>query len=178
MSLLKDMTFAGTTGLTDTHDSIQKQAGNATWVNEFIPVVGGNDKHIAEVLLWLCYNIGLCCAIVGDFAMYLGGKLQSPPDLLTIYAAYSKHNLSQEISLLLQKQRTSAFSFGNMDFLLMEKFSIPGSNIFYTARYGDIIRPVRFSFALKVQYLAGRGPILTLCIFYGQLMRTIARIMP
>jgi hypothetical protein len=152
------MKFSGTTRFTDTHDNIQRQAGNTTWVNEFIPVVRGGDKHIAEVLLWLCYNIGLCSAIVGDFAMYLGGKLASPPHFLTIYVACSKQKLSHEISILFQKQQTSAFSFGNVDFLFMEKFSRPGSNIFYTARCGDIIRPVRF-FALKFQYLAGRGLI-------------------
>jgi hypothetical protein len=119
------MKFNGTAQFTDTHDNIQRQAGNATWVNEFIPVVGGSDKHIAEVLLWLCYNIGLYCAIVGDFAMYLGGKLASPPNFLTIYVACSKQNLSQEISILLQKQQTSAFCFGNVDFIFMEKFSRP-----------------------------------------------------
>lgn len=47
------------------------RAGNAKWVNEFIPLVKDGGKRVAEALLWLCHNLGLCCAIVGEFAMYL-----------------------------------------------------------------------------------------------------------
>jgi len=159
MSILKDLKFPGTTRVTDTHDIIQRQAGNATWVNEFNPVVGGSDKRIAEVVLWLCYNIGLCSAIVGDFAMYLGGKLASPPDFLTIYVTCPKQKLSHEISILLQKQNTPAFSFGNVDFLFMEKFSRPGSNIFYIARCGDITRAIRFFYVESLEPCGPRSNI-------------------
>ena len=46
--------------LTDTHDAVQSVAGNATWFNEFIPFVEGCRKSFAEVLLLLCYILGLC----------------------------------------------------------------------------------------------------------------------
>jgi len=67
--------FDGLTTLTDAHDSVQTLAGNATWVNQFSPVVKGPEKYVAEVLLWLFYRLGLCCGIVGRFAMYIGGKV-------------------------------------------------------------------------------------------------------
>jgi len=71
--------------LTDTHDAVQSVAGYATWFNEFIPFVKGCRKSFAEVLLLLCHILGLCFAVVGEFAMYIGGRLASPPYLLTIY---------------------------------------------------------------------------------------------
>jgi hypothetical protein len=84
MALLKEVKFSRSTRLTETHSVIQGQAGNATWVSEFKHVVRGGEKLVDEELLWPCYNIQLCCAIVGDFAMYIGGKLGSPHNLLTI----------------------------------------------------------------------------------------------
>ena len=144
MALLVDSKFSGSTLLTDTHDSTQCRAGKATWVRVFKPVVKDGSKLMAEGLLWSCYNLGLCCAIVGDFAVYIVGKLASPPNLLSIYVAYPPQKLSTETAILVQKQRTSAFSYGSVDLLFMEKYSIPGSNIFYTARYGGKTAPVRF----------------------------------
>ena len=76
--------------------------------------------------------------------MYIAGKLASPPELVTIYVASPPQKSSNEIAILLQKQRTSAFSYGTVDLLSMEKYSIPGSNIFHTARCGDITVPLRF----------------------------------
>ena len=141
---MKEIKFSGTSSLTDTHDSIQGRAGNVTWVSEFNPVVKDSRKLIAEALLWLCFSFELCCAIVGDYAMYIAGKLASPSNFLTIYVAPPPQKSSNEIAILLQKQRTSAFSYGTVDLLFMDKYSIPGSNIFHTARYGDLTVPVRF----------------------------------
>jgi len=53
-----------------------------------LPVVEVPKKNIAEALLWLFYKLGLSCTIVGEFAMYIGGKLASHPDLIAIYTAY------------------------------------------------------------------------------------------
>jgi len=39
--------FGGSTSFTDAHDTIQCLAGNATWLNEYLPVV---QYRIAEVL--------------------------------------------------------------------------------------------------------------------------------
>jgi len=62
----------GSTSFTDTHDTIQGLAGNVNWFNEYEP--RGEDR-IAEVVLWLCHSMGLCCTIVGEYAMYRAGKL-------------------------------------------------------------------------------------------------------
>jgi hypothetical protein len=37
----------GATSLTDIHDSMHTEAGNATWVNEFLPVVETPERKIA-----------------------------------------------------------------------------------------------------------------------------------
>ena len=78
--------------LTDTHDAVQSVAGNATCLNEFIPFGEGCAKRFAKVLLLLSHILGLCFAVVGEFAMYIGGRLASPAYLLTIYMAYSTQN--------------------------------------------------------------------------------------
>jgi hypothetical protein len=85
------------------------------WFNEFLPVVEGPKKRISEVLLWLFYNIGLCCTIVGEFTMSIVGKLAFHPDLITIYIAYHPQKLCPEISALLQICPLLAFSFDKLD---------------------------------------------------------------
>ena len=94
--------FDGATSIVDAHEDLQVAAGNATWLNQFSPVIEGPQKRIAEALLRLFYNIGLCCTRVGDFAMYIGGKLTAHPDLITIHIAYHPQMLCPEISALLQ----------------------------------------------------------------------------
>ena len=78
--------------LIDTHDAVQSVGGNATWFNDFIPFVEGCTKRFAKVLLWLSHILGLCFAVVCEFAMYIRGRLASPPYLLTIYMAYPTQN--------------------------------------------------------------------------------------
>jgi len=89
--------FEGSTSFTDSHDTIQGLVGNATWFNEYVPI--GEDR-IAEVMLWLCHTMGLCCTIVGEYAMYRAGKLSSRPDSLPLYIA-SPQTGSSEIAVLL-----------------------------------------------------------------------------
>jgi hypothetical protein len=176
MALLKKSKFSRSTQLTDTHDAIQGQSGNATWVSEFKPVARGRRKLMAEALLRLCYNLGLCCAIVGDIAMYIAGKIALPPNLLTIYVAYRPQNLSPEIAILLQTQRTSAFSCGCVDLLLLEKYSRPGSKVFYTARCRNINTAVPF-FCVHCLEHCGPESSLDFVHFYGLLLLTIAQTM-
>jgi len=109
--------FGGSTSFTDAQDTIQDLAGNAN-ANEYMPV--GEDR-IAEVLLWLCHSVGLCCTIVSEYAMYRAGKLASRPNSLTLYIA-SPQTRSHDIDMLLQEQPSENFAWG-----------VSGSN--YT-RYG------------------------------------------
>lgn len=135
--------FDGETGFMDAHDILQAKAGNATWLNEFLPVVEGSKKHIAEVLLWMAHTLGLCCVIAGDYAMYLAGKLASQPDLITMYISYYPQEWTSDTSVLLQFRHTSAFCFGNLEFLYMQEYSAPGKNIYYTIKCGDVITAFR-----------------------------------
>ena len=71
------LSFEGTTGFTVSHKTVQGMLGNATGFNEFVP--RGEDR-IAEVMFWLYHSMGLCCTIVGEYAMYRAGKLSSRPN--------------------------------------------------------------------------------------------------
>ena len=94
--------FTGATDATDAHDKIQTVAGNATWFNVFTPGIECPDKRIGDVLLRLFLSLAICCAIDGDIAMYIAGKLVSRPNSITVYVAYHRQNLSFDISALLQ----------------------------------------------------------------------------
>jgi hypothetical protein len=127
---------------TDTHDAIQAQVYNVTWLGEIHPVAEGPTKRIAGVLMWLFHSLGLCCATVGESAMYIVGNLRFRHDFLTIIIAHHSQNLSPEIRILLQIQNTSVFSLGSMDYLLQPLFFKPGENIIYIVRYGEETLPV------------------------------------
>ena len=118
----------------------------------------GPEKYVAEVLLGLFYRLGLCCGIAGQFAMYIGGKVTSHPNLITIYTAYHPQKLPPEIAVLLQITHTPAFSLESLDFLFIPYYSRPGDNICYTVRHGDITIAVRI--VCIDSYLAARDLIL------------------
>jgi len=124
--------FGGSTSLTDAHDTIQDLAGNATWLCEYMTV--GEDR-IAEVLLWLCHSEGLCCTIVGEYAMYRAGKLASRPNSLSLYIA-SPQTRSREIDILLQEQPSANFAWGGVGFELDPLMTVPGRSGRYTIRHG------------------------------------------
>jgi len=68
MSAQRGQYFDGSSTIVDAHDALQAAAGNATWLNEFLPVLEGPMKHTAEAILWLFYNLGfflylLACSI-------------------------------------------------------------------------------------------------------------------
>ena len=90
--------FEGTTSFTDSQDTVRGILGNATWFNEYEP--RGEDP-IAEVMLWLCHSMGLCCTIVGECAMYRAGKLASRTKSVALYIARPQ-TWSPEIAVLLQ----------------------------------------------------------------------------
>jgi len=138
--------FNWSANATDAHDTSQTVAGNATWFNEFTPGIKSSDKRIADVLLRLFHSLALCCAIAGEFALYIAGKLVSRPDSITIYVAYRTQKLSSDISALLQLLRTLAFSLGCLDFLLVPECSISGKIVLYVIRYGVEV------WALKIVY--------------------------
>jgi len=134
--------FHGLTTLIGIHDSVQTITGYVTWVSEFSPVVKGPEIYVDEVLLWLFYHLGLCYKIVGQFAMYIGGKDTSHPNLITIYRAYHRQTLP-EIAVLLQITHTPAFSIESLDFVFVPYYYRHGENIYYTVRHGDISIAVR-----------------------------------
>jgi len=75
--------------------------------------------------------------------MYIGCKVTSHPNLITIYTAYHPQKLSSEIAVLLQITHTPAFSLESLDFVFVPYYYRPGKNIYYTVRHGDITIAVR-----------------------------------
>jgi len=116
MASLHEECFNCSTGFTDAHDELQAAAASATWFNEFSPTIEGSEKRIAEALLRAFHTLALGCAIAGEFAMYLAGKLISRPHVITIYIACYPQKWSSNISILLQKQGSRAFSLDSLDF--------------------------------------------------------------
>jgi len=79
-------------------------------LREFLSSIEGSERRITEAFLWLFHTLGLCCAIGGEFALYIGGELVPLPDLITIYIACHPQKWSSDISVLLKIQHTPAFS--------------------------------------------------------------------
>ena len=78
------------------------------WFNEYVP---SSEDRIAEVMLWLCHSMGLCCTIVAEYAMCKAGKLASRPDSLALDIA-SPQTRSPEFAVLLQEQPSTKFALG------------------------------------------------------------------
>jgi hypothetical protein len=139
--LLAGKCFDGATSLADIHDSVQAEAGNATWCNEFLPIVKSCERKVAEVLLRLFHKLGLCCGIVGDFAMYIAGKTPTHSGCITIYTGYHPAKLTTDIGILFQITPTAAFTLHSLDFLFIPQYSIPGKIIHYIAKQGNTTIP-------------------------------------
>ena len=131
--------FSGDTVLTDSHDDVQKRAGTGIWFNEFEPKVSRPKKLLAEAFLCMMHCLGICGAIVGHYAMYVAGVLSFHPAVITVYIPRHQQNRSPDIAIVLQIQRTLAFSFGSLDFLLLNDYTTP-EEIYYAVRFGvDIV---------------------------------------
>jgi len=89
--------------------------------------------------------MGLCCTILGEYAMYRAGKLASRPHSLALYIARPQ-TWSYEIVDLLQEQTTPTFAMGDVEFELVPQWSVPGRVVNYHIRYGreEIILTVVF----------------------------------
>jgi hypothetical protein len=142
MGLQHSECFDGATTSTDTHDAVKRTAGYATWFSEFSPTVQCPKKHY-RLFVKVFHLMGLCCAIVGRFATYVG-LLESHPDLITIYLAYHPE-MSPHIPILLQIQPTTVFFLDNLEFWFMA-YSRTGDNVFYTGRCGVEVVALRIAY--------------------------------
>ena len=136
--------FSGDTSLTDSHDAVQKIAGSAIWFNGFVPQVSRPKKLLAEALLYMLNCLGMCGAIVGEYAMYIAGVLPFHPGVITVYIPRHQQNRSPDVSIALQFRRTLAFSFQSLDFLLLTDYTT-SDNIYYAVRFGVETVTVRFA---------------------------------
>ena len=117
-----------------------------TRLNEYVP--SGEDS-IAEFMLWQCHSQGLCCTIVGEYAMYRAGKLPLRPHSLALYI-FSPQTWSSEIAVLLQKQPSPTFALGGVEFKFIPEWSMPGRLMLYIIRYGGDEIILRLAFVNSV----------------------------
>jgi len=82
MASVSVLNFDGSTGFTDSHNTMQSEVGYVIWFNELVP---SSEDRIAEVLIWACHSVVLCCTIAGEYAMCRGGKLASRHDSIALY---------------------------------------------------------------------------------------------
>ena len=150
--------FDGSSKLLDIHD-LPVVAGKATWFNKFSPVIQGPQERIAEALLWLFYNLGLCGVIVGEFAMYIEGVIADHPGIINVYIAYHPQKLCLEISALLQNSSTPAFSFDKLDFLYMPTYSRPAVMCFILSGLVKKITSLRRAIVNYVKTWGSRSSI-------------------
>jgi len=125
------------------HDNIKTGAGNFTWLNQLSLSIKVSEKSSTEVLLWLFHTLGLYCAIAGEFALYIGGKLVSRPDSIITHIVCHLQNWYSDISVSLQILHSLAFSLGCLDFLFVPECFIPGKMLHYIIRYGVENRALR-----------------------------------
>jgi len=135
--------FGGSTSFTDSHETTEVLLGNDTWFNQYEP--RGEDR-IAEVVLWLCHTMGLCCTVVGQYAMYRAGKLATRPKSMALYIARPQ-TWSPEFNMLMQETGTLQFELGGVEFVSVTSWAMPGRSVFYRIRHdGDKI-------ILKISYV-------------------------
>jgi hypothetical protein len=135
--------FSGDTVLTDSHDALQNRAGSVVWFSEFVAKVArpkrtpsrGTALYVALPRYMWC-NCGSVCHVCS-------GVLPFDPGVITIYIPRHQQNRFPGISIVLQFQRTLAFSFESLDFLLLTDYTTP-EDIYYAARFGVETVTVRF----------------------------------
>jgi len=147
--------FEGSTSFSDSHDTIQGITGNGLWFNEYVP---SGEDGFAEVMLWLCNSMGLCCKIVGEYVMYIAGKLVSRPNSLALYFA-SPQMWSSELAVLLQAKPSPTFAMCGVDFEYVPEWSMPGKLVLCILRYGGHEIILRKAFVVSVSPCGVRSNI-------------------
>jgi hypothetical protein len=54
----------------DVHDNVQAKVGLTMLFIKFTPIVKSPKRDTADALLWTLHEFSICCAVVGEFAMF------------------------------------------------------------------------------------------------------------
>jgi hypothetical protein len=92
--------FDAATGMTDSRDTLQRNVGNALWLNEFPRPVRCNGIDKIKLLLLALYHQFICCHISGSFAAYTAGVLTSFKAAVLYIALQEGHEL---LDIIFQK---------------------------------------------------------------------------
>jgi hypothetical protein len=107
--------FSGDTTLTDSHDTVQKKAGSAIWFNEFVPKVERPKKTPRRGIALYAALLGMCGAIVIQYAMFVAGvlpfhplshnHLHTPPPAKQFPGRFDSFAISKHTGIFFQKFR-------------------------------------------------------------------------
>jgi hypothetical protein len=126
--------YAGTSKLTDIHDAVCAEVGNATWVSELFPAVDLPHRHFLEALLWVFHSAGMCCAVAGEYATYMAGVFPNSNNI-TIYVAYPlliNSDIANTILCVTNRAiEEAAVKFSLCDF----HFELESGPLFFSAQY-------------------------------------------
>jgi hypothetical protein len=143
--LVNGKRFSGDSRLADIHNAFSAEAGCATWFPEFIPATRP-DKAFMEALLWVFHAVGICCAVVGEYAPYMSGMFATSDDV-HIYAAYPLEIKSHVAALLLRERhatKPTKFSLYEFTFeLLLDRLFDPCKYMEYSVRWGDMEKVIK-----------------------------------
>jgi hypothetical protein len=140
MMLVSGKRFSGDSRLADIHNAVSAKAGLATWFSEFTPATRP-DKEFMEALLWVFHAVGICCAVVGEYASYMSGVFATSDDV-DIYVAYPLERKNDAAALLLRERHATdptKFSLYEFTFeLLLDRLFEPCEYMEYRVRWGDM----------------------------------------
>jgi hypothetical protein len=141
--------FTGTSKITDIHDAICAEAGNSTWVSEFVPAADRPHRRFLEELLWIFHCAGMCCAVAGAYAIYMAGGFSNSYDI-AIYVAYPLlinsdiANTILCITNLAIEDVDVQFSIRDFHFeLSTSPVFYPGQYLVYTVQRGDVTKLIK-----------------------------------
>ena len=93
--------------------------------------------------------MGICCTVVGEYAMYRARKLASRPKSMALYIARPQI-WSPEFDILMQETETPQFVLGGVKFVRVTSWAMPGRSVSQRIRHdGDesILKTSRKHFA-------------------------------
>jgi len=90
--------------------------------------------------------MGICCTVVGEYAMYRAGKLASRPKSMALYILRPQ-TWYPEFDMIMQETGNPQFVLGGVEFVRVTSWAMPGRSVPYRIRHGgdEII--------LKISYM-------------------------
>ena len=137
MSRIEIPAFSGATDLCSSHKIIESVAGNAVWMDEFVPI-DVHERPLVESLLWHLHGAGLCCAVSGPFAAYMAGRFKQV-ETLCLYIITPVGHESEVSRMLFQYGRAYIkFNIGELAFEWLPSWVYPPDSQSCLVQEGEV----------------------------------------